>query len=911
MTLTRLPAASFLFQMRVCCCRSARGASHLSVPLLLELCKEAASVGPADCIAGIPSAMSRSMSGDAQVELCRGEEGSDIVSCVQTLSTSKALSDTDRIALCKGGESSSPAQCFTSMPAWVSTAAKLELCRAATSTGPAECAKALSSGSASANSAAAEAVAAVCSGAQSEGPALCYNHVAKGSSSSKLSSAERADLCRGATSEAPAVCVAAVKDTRMSTADKAELCLGAADSSAAVCMNAVPARLSVAQKIQLCSSSADSSSRSSSSVEGPTAPVQCFNSAANSLSEQQRVELCAGAHSSGPAACIKAVGYSLDSRDERVALCSGASSAAPALCVRALKTRTDAATVLALCRGAVSAAPAHCFDAAPQQLALPLKLRLCAGATAASVADCMAAAQPRSRQAVSASMAQCPMTRSTGAVATAKRILSPEVAIELCRSSDEASIIAVSSSSSSDSSAAYSKTAASAEEDVTAPVVCAQMAPHGFEDSDLLRLCRRTTAAEAEAAATTTADDDDTDSSTTTAAAASTGGDSTPGGGAAAAQCASDAPHSFSPLHRAQLCRGANSIAPAVCAAVASAAQHSVSTALIVAACSGAASSNPAHCLAAAAAAGCSSSGVTLATAQECRAAQPEPASIAIKQLSFAGEVLYTNEPVKALLVVHDQWGRAMTWLTGTYVTASLAQQGSNGAVIGGPGRVNTTRSGLVEFAGLTFTQPGNLTLLFSVAGTRLAAVRVRVEETEEAAFVRHCGNVFARFRCFPGDSRYYTAGTASGSTTEVTASMPWPQGWTALTCADVMRDNGFKVAAGWKKEVWLWYHPGIEALETGHGLPLATMSAWERLDLTEGDSTVTASVIKRAYYRESLKWHPDRWVKYSMHAERAQAVFELISDAYKSLSSSSRAAAAAASSSGRSSEPVIVPVAV
>jgi DnaJ domain len=873
------------------------------VPLLLELCKEAASIGPASCITGIPSSLSRSMSGDAQVELCRGEEGSDIVSCVQALSTSKALSDTDKIAVCKGGESSLPAQCVTSMPAWVPTAAKLELCRAATSTGPAECARALSSGSASANSAAAEAVVAVCSGAQSEGPAVCYNHVVKGSSS-KLSSIARADLCRGATSEAPAVCVAAVKDTRMSTADKAELCLAALDSAAAVCVNAAPARLSVAQKIQLCSSSSSSSSSSSATDQWPTAPVQCFNSAANSLSEQQRVELCAGAHSTGPAACIKAAGYSLDSRDERVALCSGASSAAPALCVRALKTRADAATVLALCRGAVSTASAHCFDAAPQQLALPLKLRLCAGAVAASVADCMAAAQPRSRQAMSASMAQCPMARSTGAAAAAKRILSSEVAVELCRSSDEA---ISSSSSSGDSSAAHSQ-AAAVEEDVTAPVVCAQMAPHGFEDSDLLHLCRRTTAAEEEAAATAAADDATAaDSTSTTAAAASS--DSTPGGGgAAAAQCASDAPHSFSPAHRAQLCRGASSSTPAACAAVAAAAQHSVSTALIVAACSGAASSNPAHCLAAAAAAG-GSSGVTPAAAQACRAAQPEPASIAIKQLTFAGEVLYTNEPVRALLEVHDQWGRAMTWLTGTYVTASLAQQGSNGAVIGGPGRVNTTRSGVAEFAGLTFTQPGNLTLLFSVAGVRLAAVRVRVEETEEAAFVRHCGNVFAHFRCFPADSRY-AAGTA-GSATEVTASMPWPQGWTALMCADVMRDNGFKVVAGWQKEVWLWYHPGIEALETGHGLPLATMSAWERLGLSETDSTVTASVIKRAYYRESLKWHPDRWVKYSMHAERAQAVFELISDAYKSLSSSSRAAAAAAAAASRSSEPVIVPVAV
>ncbi len=41
---------------------------------------------------------------------------------------------------------------------------------------------------------------------------------------------------------------------------------------------------------------------------------------------------------------------------------------------------------------------------------------------------------------------------------------------------------------------------------------------------------------------------------------------------------------------------------------------------------------------------------------------------------------------------------------------------------------------------------------------------------------------------------------------------------------------------------------------------------------------------IRRAYYRKSLQWHPDRWAGMGMYTLPVQAAFELINEAYNSL---------------------------
>jgi hypothetical protein len=44
----------------------------------------------------------------------------------------------------------------------------------------------------------------------------------------------------------------------------------------------------------------------------------------------------------------------------------------------------------------------------------------------------------------------------------------------------------------------------------------------------------------------------------------------------------------------------------------------------------------------------------------------------------------------------------------------------------------------------------------------------------------------------------------------------------------------------------------------TGKGLPSEEMNYYQRLDLPEG--TDKAKLIRRAYHKKSLEWHPDRW---------------------------------------------------
>ncbi|CAM9726006.1 unnamed protein product [Hapterophycus canaliculatus] len=110
------------------------------------------------------------------------------------------------------------------------------------------------------------------------------------------------------------------------------------------------------------------------------------------------------------------------------------------------------------------------------------------------------------------------------------------------------------------------------------------------------------------------------------------------------------------------------------------------------------------------------------------------------------------------------------------------------------------------------------------------------------------------------------------------------------MTCQRVIEENGMNIAYVSSRDteglsVLLWYHPGIEALETGVGLPTRDLPAWERLGV---DRDASAREVRRAYYHQSLLWHPDRWVRYATHSARAQDVFEIVSDAYTWLVGSS-----------------------
>lgn len=93
-------------------------------------------------------------------------------------------------------------------------------------------------------------------------------------------------------------------------------------------------------------------------------------------------------------------------------------------------------------------------------------------------------------------------------------------------------------------------------------------------------------------------------------------------------------------------------------------------------------------------------------------------------------------------------------------------------------------------------------------------------------------------------------------------------------------------------ESLWMEYRLGIDAIWTGQDLPTMEMSPETRLGLTpgwdevqkekEGDDAAggakkkrrrrgqesgSSKKLRRAYYRKSLQWHPDRWAGMAIYS--------------------------------------------
>jgi len=99
------------------------------------------------------------------------------------------------------------------------------------------------------------------------------------------------------------------------------------------------------------------------------------------------------------------------------------------------------------------------------------------------------------------------------------------------------------------------------------------------------------------------------------------------------------------------------------------------------------------------------------------------------------------------------------------------------------------------------------------------------------------------------------------------------------LPCVEILEDAGFKVTWGWGGELWLSSKSGVEELSrfeiTGD------MNFWDRLGVPLGSSK---GQVRKAYFKKSLQWHPDRWVKYPHLVDKVSAVFSMVSEAYEGL---------------------------
>lgn len=557
----------------------------------------------------------------------------------------------------------------------------------------------------------------------------------------------------------------------------------------------------------------------------PTAPAICFRNLPQSIPKAPAVELCQGAVNSMAAECAKVARHIVGNSDQLLTLCRGANSTAPADCAKAaIREGADKRLAAHICAHSTSLTTASCFAATPRHISAELRAEVCIGAQSTNPARCLAAAIPRSRK-MQTDETQCPLDAEVRSLP--RRAISHSLAVRLCKHASD-----------------------------TAPAECGQKAPTSMRDDDMEVLC-------------------------------SAGG---PSHGEATAKCAKSALSvGISSSNTAALCRGSRSDAPVHCFA---AVGTRVSQATRLAVCAGASSDVPARCIASLSPLG-TPSGADIA---ECRTAVPHPSGLRITSLGHDGEALYPNQPMHAILQVLDQWGGGISSDNSSVVRASVGIQGSNGAVVNAPGRFNVSSQGFVLFSRLSFSGPGSLTLNFFLnsngeVNSPSAAARVIVTETDHGVTLRRCGQIFRLLSCPWTVTRpvkgNHAVGFEHAILTEAIsiAGGGMAAAWSVFTCQSVFEENGLHVAylSGGTQPLtaWLWYHPGIEALETGVGLPRRDQPPWETLGVEQGAS---AKRVRRAYHRQSLMWHPDRWVRYAMHSARAQEMFEIVSEAYTQM---------------------------
>lgn len=125
------------------------------------------------------------------------------------------------------------------------------------------------------------------------------------------------------------------------------------------------------------------------------------------------------------------------------------------------------------------------------------------------------------------------------------------------------------------------------------------------------------------------------------------------------------------------------------------------------------------------------------------------------------------------------------------------------------------------------------------------------------------------------------------------------------ITCADILSKAEISISSGWGGTLWVKYRPVVFALDRGENLPSSMFDPCDRLGIKEDCSynpnnnnndggggggvnhgnQPSAKVVRSAYYKASLLWHPDRWSTFSEAFQRAaQDQFELISESYRAL---------------------------
>lgn len=500
------------------CAVAALSSTSIRNPRLLDrirrLCEHADNIGPALCWQRLPQQMQTQTDEkavDALVQLCREATSARPAECLLELKTkasswfASVWTDDTRARITRfcrafAGDVDALVSCLKQSARVLSREIphRLELCRFATNAhvdAVTQCADQLQRSRLSpailSHVCASTGLAFTGSSAQHPiQPQLCLQ--AASSQLKWLVNAQDSqiimDLCDLSVSAAPVECALLLRSSHVASSYRtgrnaltmqtvAALCHQSRNASVVLaCVNHLPSDAVASQRlIRLCAAVG------SDDRQGSIAPAQCATKAKQLLSLPRAsysnvdsdllVRLCEHATSLAPADCLAAVrnAHGL-SAELKVILCQQAESDQPQLCFRTVRSHVEPAQAAVLCQRASSISPAVCINelqfGVSSAFTSAYGAQLCAGASSEAPATCFKAA-PKSfsdaekmhlcRQAESLEPANCAAQRVT-------RLLQPADQARLCQKALS-----------------------------TAPAICAMAAPFGMTSVEIITLCHAAT----------------------------------------------------------------------------------------------------------------------------------------------------------------------------------------------------------------------------------------------------------------------------------------------------------------------------------------------------------------------------------------------------------------------------------
>jgi hypothetical protein len=300
-----------------------------------------------------------------------------------------------------------------------------------------------------------------------------------------------------------------------------------------------------------------------------------------------------------------------------------------------------------------------------------------------------------------------------------------------------------------------------------------------------------------------------------------------------------------------------------------------------------------------------------------CANTETIPTSIKVlKLLSSNNDIHVTSGQRFSLhLQLYDQFGLPMHKQDDDiYIYTSINDNNEQGAVLWGT-RSNFTSRGILQLNYLIISQPGTVKFKVAYKPTTcnttdstcsfkiLDMFNLVVKSDPNAKTFSKCLDMFRIAECYTG----------AQAENDYSNDFPKVKGYISpkylfshsFGCMDTLNTWYVDFNLDPSGSIRIDYRSGIDAIWLGTGLPRLEMSFEERLGLpaptsnkntnTKSNTNTTSSStkvkkkkdkeMKRAYYRASLQWHPDRWAGMNIYLLPVTSIFELISEAYTQLS--------------------------